>query len=80
MDCAGPDFFLPHRIVFFPLNRLIAEKLMPILNEHKEAIIETTGKGEVGWVLGWIKVSTRMARLFSCCSDRSMPDVFESPF
>ena len=36
--------------------RLLAEKLSPILKEHKEAISETTGRKDVGWVLGWIKV------------------------
>lgn len=37
-------------------TRLLAEKLNPILKEHKKAISETTGRRDVGWVLGWIKV------------------------
>eukprot|EP00903_Cladosiphon_okamuranus_P021823 g20067.t1 len=40
-------------------GRLLAEKLTPILKEHKKAITKTTGRGDIGWVLGWIKSMKR---------------------
>ncbi|CAM9487862.1 unnamed protein product, partial [Hapterophycus canaliculatus] len=40
-------------------GRLKVEELKPILEEHKQAITEATGKKDVGWLLGWIKSTKR---------------------
>ncbi|CBJ26384.1 conserved unknown protein [Ectocarpus siliculosus] len=40
-------------------GRLKVEELNPILEEHKQAICNTTGRKDVGWMLGWIKSTKR---------------------
>ncbi|CAM9371334.1 unnamed protein product, partial [Ectocarpus sp. 12 AP-2014] len=40
-------------------GRLKVEELNPILEEHKQAICDATGRRDVGWMLGWIKSTKR---------------------
>lgn len=42
----------------FPVRRrLNIEHISPILNDHKEAVMEATGRNGVGWILGDLKVT-----------------------
>lgn len=49
-------------------RRLNIEHISPILNTHKEAVLEATGRKGVGWILGELKVTR--ALLGFCRSSR----------
>lgn len=49
--------------------RLKVEELNPILEKHKQAICDTTGRAEIGWMLGWIKVKSTQRWRCCCCTE-----------
>lgn len=53
-------FFVISRILHITKLRLRAEDITPLVEKHKQTIIQATGRSSIGWVLGAIKVGAHL--------------------